>query len=102
MRKTITAITLLISSTTFAQEVINLTKELKCSNAEVVMNHFAENYGEKPVWVGKTTFNTHITLMVNKEKRSWTIIEYDSRLACVLGAGETSSSPDIGTSTKYE
>lgn len=101
MRKTITAIALLISSTTFAQEVINLTKELKCSDAEVVMNHFAENYGEKPVWVGKTTFNTHITLMVNKEKRSWTIIEYDSRIACVLGAGETSSSPDIGTPTRF-
>ena len=102
MRKTITAIALLISTTTFAQEVINLSKEMKCSNAEFVMNHFAENYGEKPVWAGKTTFNTHVTLMVNKEKRSWTLIEYDSRIACVLGAGDSSSSPDIGTPTKYE
>ena len=102
MRKTIITLALLFSTTAFAQEVINLTKEMKCSNAEFVMNHFSENYGEKPVWVGKTTFNTHITLMVNKEKRSWTIIEYDSRLACVLGAGESSSGADLGTSTKYE
>lgn len=95
MRKTIAAIALLISSTTFAQEVINLTKVLKCSDAEVVMNHFAENYGEKPVWVGKTTNGTHVTLLVNKEKRSWTLIEYDSRLACILGAGDATSNPEI-------
>jgi hypothetical protein len=35
--------------------------------------------------------------LVNKETRSWTMIEYDTRLACVLGAGEdrSSSSPEI-------
>jgi hypothetical protein len=95
MRKTFITLALLISTTSFSQEVINLAKEIKCSNAEFVMNHFAENYGEKPVWVGKTSFNTYTTLMVNKEKRSWTLIEYDSRLACVLSAGEASSGSEI-------
>lgn len=95
MRKTIITLALLLSTTSFAQEVINLAKELKCSNAEFVMKHFTEDYKESPIWVGKTAFNTHMTLLVNKEKRSWTLIEYDSRLACVLGAGDTSSSPEI-------
>ena len=48
-----------------------------------------------PVWVGKTTNGTHVTLLVNKEKRSWTLIEYDSKLACILGAGDATSNPDI-------
>jgi hypothetical protein len=95
MRKTIAAITLLFTTTTFAQEVINLTKGLKCSDAEYVMRHFTEEYKEKPVWVGKTTNGTHVTLLVNKEKRSWTLIEYDSRLACILGAGDATSNPEI-------
>jgi len=86
----------LTSSIANAQEVIELTKGIKCSNAEFVMNHFVEDYKETPIWVGKTAFNTHITLLVNKEKRTWTMIEYDARLACVIGAGETSSSPEIG------
>jgi hypothetical protein len=85
----------LTSSIANAQEVIELTKGMKCSNAEFVMNHFVEEYKEKPIWVGKTAFNTHITLLVNKENRTWTMIEYDARLACVIGAGETSSSSEV-------
>lgn len=95
MRKTIITLVLLFSTTTFAQEIINLTKSIKCSNAESVMQYFTEQYKEMPVWVGKTTNGTHVTLLVNKEKRSWTLIEYDSRLACILGAGDATSNPEI-------
>ena len=87
----------LISSIAHAQEIIDLQKSLKCSDAQVVMNYFVDTHKETPVWVGKSVHNTHITLLVNKETRAWTMIEYDTRLACVLGAGEdrSSSSPEI-------
>ena len=87
----------LISSIAHAQEIIDLQKSLKCSDAQVVMNYFVDTHKETPVWVGKSVHNTHITLLVNKETRSWTMIEYDTRLACVLGAGEdkTGSSSEI-------
>ena len=87
----------LISSIAHAQEIVDLQKSLKCSDAQVVMNYFVDTHKETPVWVGKSVHNTHITLLVNKETRSWTMIEYDSRLACVLGAGEdrSGSSPEI-------
>ena len=87
----------LISSIAHAQEIIDLQKPLKCSDAQVVMNYFVDTHKETPVWVGKSVHNTHITLLMNRETRSWTVIEYDTRLACVLGAGEdkTGSSPEI-------
>ena len=87
----------LISSIAHAQEIIDLQKSLKCSDAQVVMNYFVDTHKETPVWVGKSVHNTHITLLVNKETRSWTMIEYDTRIACVLGAGEdkTGSSSEI-------
>tara|TARA_R110000868_G_scaffold364719_1_gene627596 strand:- start:140 stop:436 length:297 start_codon:yes stop_codon:yes gene_type:complete len=87
----------LISSIAHAQEIIDLTKTIKCSDAQSVMNYFVETHKETPVWVGKSVHNTHITLLMNRETRSWTIIEYDTRLACVLGAGEdkSGSSPEI-------
>ena len=87
----------LISSIAHAQEIIDLQKPLKCSDAQIVMNYFVDTHKETPVWVGKSVHNTHITLLVNKETRSWTMIEYDTRLACVLGAGEdrSSSNPEI-------
>jgi hypothetical protein len=88
----------LTSSIAHAQEIIDLQKPLKCSDAQVVMNYFVDTHKETPVWVGKSVHNTHITLLMNQETRSWTVIEYDTRLACVLGAGEDktgSSKPEI-------
>ena len=87
----------LAGSIAHAQEVIDLNKSMKCSDAQSVMNYFVDNHKETPVWVGKSVHNTHITLLMNKETRSWTMIEYDARLACVLGAGEekSGSSPQI-------
>lgn len=85
----------LISTIANAQEIIDLNKPMKCSKAEQVMSYFTDNYKEAPLWVGKTVNGTHITLLVNRETRTWTMIEYDAVLACVLGAGETSSKPEI-------
>ena len=87
----------LIGSIAHAQEIIDLTKTMKCSDAQSVMNYFVDTHKETPVWVGKSVHNTHITLLMNRETRSWTMIEYDTRLACVLGAGEdkTGSSSEI-------
>ena len=87
----------LISSIAHAQQIIDLTKPMKCSDAQIVMDYFVDTHKETPVWVGKSVHNTHITLLVNKQTRSWTMIEYDTRIACVLGAGEdkTDSSSEI-------
>ena len=83
------------SSIANAQEIVDLTKPIKCSEAQNVMNYFSNTHKETPVWVGKTVHGTHITLLANKETRSWTMVEYDSKLACVLGAGEEKSSSSL-------
>ena len=84
-----------------AQNIIDLNKPMKCSEVENVMNYFSGTHNEKPVWVGKTVHNTHITLLMNKETRSWTMVEYDSRLGCVLGAGDEKSGSDPSFGVKY-
>jgi hypothetical protein len=85
----------LLSPIANAQEVIDLTKSMKCSDAQNVINYFADKHKELPVWVGKTVYNTHIALLANKETRSWTMVEYDSKLACVLGAGDEKTSSNL-------
>jgi hypothetical protein len=73
----------------FAQQQMEVTKTLKCSNAEYVFKLFKDDFGETPVWVGKDKgTDTYIALLKNKEKGTWTLVQYDSVLACVLGAGE--------------
>lgn len=76
-------------------QIYDMTKPLKCSTVDNVFNYFKDNFQEKPIWVGKTTTGTYITLMSNKESKTWTLVEYDVKFACVLGAGETSSDPNI-------
>ena len=98
MRNTTMAVLFcLISSIAHAQQIIDLNKAMKCSDAQVVMNYFVDTHKEIPVWVGKSVHNTNITLLMNRETGSWTVIEYDTRLACVLGAGEdrSGSKPEI-------
>lgn len=84
-----------LTSLVYAQEVIELTKQIKCSDVQTVMNYFQNTHKEVPAWVGKTVHGTHITLLTNKETRSWTMVEYDTRVACVLGAGEEKTSSGI-------
>lgn len=85
----------LTSSIANAQDIIDVNKQMKCSDAQVMMDYFTSVYKETPVWVGKTVHGTHIALLANKEKRSWTMIEYDTKLACILGAGEEKSSSNL-------
>jgi hypothetical protein len=96
MRKLVMAFLFcLTSSIANAQQIVDLVKQLKCSDAQSVMSYFSVNFQEAPLWVGKTNTGTHITLLVNKETRTWTMIEYDASMACVLGAGDISSKPEI-------
>lgn len=71
-------------------EIFELTRTMRCSPIEKLMGHLADQYGEKLVWVGKETITgTYISIFKNDLTGSWTIIQYDSRTGCVLGAGET-------------
>ena len=86
----------LTSSIANAQEVIELNKPVKCGDAQWVMNHFTSEYSEKPVWVGKdANSNSYVTLLVNRETRSWTLLQYDGKMACVLSVGGSATSSDV-------
>jgi hypothetical protein len=83
---------LMFAAPAFAQEQIEMVKTLKCAQENYVFDLFKEQYGETPVWVGKDkATNSYITILKNKEKGNWTIVQYDSAIACVLGAGEQGS-----------
>jgi hypothetical protein len=86
----------LTSSIANAQEIIELRKPVQCGDAQWVMNHFTSEYGEKPIWVGKdANSNSYVTLLINRETKSWTLLQYDGKLACVLSIGRSSSGSDI-------
>jgi hypothetical protein len=60
-----------------------------CGDAEAMYRALiSKDFKEQPIWVGKNTENNILyTLFVNKNTKSWTIIETRKDLGCVLGSG---------------
>jgi hypothetical protein len=70
-----------------------LNKPVICESTEKVFRTMLEEFGETPQWRGVTAQQgTSTVLTVNLRTGSWTLIEYTSVMACVIGVGELSSS----------
>ena len=76
-----------------AAETRRLNKPVVCDNTEKVFRTMVEEFGETPQWRGSTSQQgTSTVLTVNPKTGAWTLIEYTSVMACVIGMGENSSS----------
>jgi hypothetical protein len=74
-------------------ETRRLNKPVVCDNTEKVFRTMVEEFGETPQWRGSTSQQgTSTVLTVNPRTGAWTLIEYTSVMACVIGVGELSSS----------
>jgi hypothetical protein len=74
-------------------ETRRLNKPVVCDNTEKVFRTMLEEFGETPQWRGATPEQgTSTVLTVNPKTGAWTLIEYTSVMACVIGVGENSSS----------
>jgi hypothetical protein len=84
----------LILSTSLAHaEPRRLNKPVVCESTEKVFRTMVEEFGETPQWRGSTSEQgTSTVLTVNLKTGAWTLIEYTSVMACVIGVGENSSS----------
>ena len=96
MKTTIIALMLCITIPSYVhadhdtpQGAFELSKTMKCSTIENLIDYLATNYNERVSWVGKDiATSTHIAIYRNEKSGSWTMIQYDSKVGCVLGAGE--------------
>jgi len=74
-------------------ETRRLNKPVICESTEKVFRTMVEEFGETPQWRGVTSQQgTSTVLTVNTKTGAWTLIEYTSVMACVIGVGELSSS----------
>lgn len=93
MRKLLTALVLLVVGAVAQAEPRILNKQVMCDDRDTVFKSIVEDFGETPQWTGQSSqYKTNIVLTVNLKTRSWTLIEYDSTMACVLAVGENSDS----------
>ena len=62
-------------------------KPIVCEETSAVLTTlFSGDYQEFPIWIGIGE-NSRYSLFANEKTKSWTLIQYDEKIACVLGVG---------------
>jgi hypothetical protein len=91
--RTFLILAILFTVTLAHAEPRRLNKPVVCDTTEKVFRTMMEEFGETPQWRGSTAEQgTSTVLTVNTKTGAWTLIEYTSVMACVIGVGELSSS----------
>ena len=82
-------ILILLAPLLASAEPIQINKPVICDSALLVFQSLVEQAGEKPIWVGKGdgVDTSRTVVLANEKTKSWTIIQFDKNMACVLGSG---------------
>ena len=84
---------MLVLGLAMAQSV-TVKKPVECADTATLLRGLSgSDYKEKPIWWGIEPGATvsKYSLFVNDETKSWTLIQFDEKIACVLGTGEDST-----------
>jgi hypothetical protein len=73
---------------------VTVQKPIECADTATLLRGLSgSDYKEKPIWFGiEPGVNvSQYSLFVNEETKAWTLIQFDEKIACVLGTGENST-----------
>jgi len=73
---------------------ITVQKPVECVDTATLLQGLSgSDYKEKPMWLGVESSASlpKYSLFVNDETKTWTLIQFDEKIACVLGTGENST-----------
>jgi hypothetical protein len=91
MRKLALAFLFCLLSPIANAEKFESRKVIVCDNTESILRQLAQDFEEYPMWTGREEVDgTTAVLMVNSKTGSWTIIQYSSKVACVIAVGDSS------------
>lgn len=85
---------LALSSSALANPDIKFTdvkKPVKCADTKQLFTGLKTVFNETMTWNSSNAIlddRTSVALFKNKQNGSWTLVEYDEDIACVLASGE--------------
>ena len=83
---------IVLTGAVFAQSV-TMQKPVECADTATLLQGLsASDYKEKAIWLGiePGAALSKYSLFVNEQTKTWTLIQFDEKIACVLGTGENS------------
>ena len=77
----------LISAVAHAQ-LSEYERRVTCGKTQFVISALTRNAQEKPIWAGTDTQSgTQTMILQNTRTLTWTVVQYDQTMACVLQSG---------------
>jgi hypothetical protein len=66
-----------------------ITNTMPCGETKVVTKHLMEKFNEAPIILGVASdaANSVMSLWINPQTKSWTILATKSDISCVIGVG---------------
>lgn len=74
-----------VAAVVYAQVTIQV--EAVCDKLDTVLALIRDRYGETPVIMSQSK-DTTVAFMGNNKTGSWTIIQFNREMACIIGSGE--------------
>lgn len=87
----------LLPLTAVAQTTVE--KPLQCLPTEVLIKQLQTQYTEQVAWYG-TEPNSQLpvyTLFSNEKTQTWTLVQFNTQVACILGSGTGSTAVITGS-----
>ena len=80
-------LTMIFAVTSVLAEPRTINKPIVCEETRIVLSALlSSEYEELPIWIGNGE-NSRYSLFANEKTKSWTLIQYDEKIACILGVG---------------
>lgn len=89
MRKFLLGV-LLLPALAYAQPV-TVEKPVVCSDLKTIIETVSgSKWQEEPVWSGRDDTSRYV-LTVNQKTKTWTMIQFNDKIACIIGIGESAT-----------
>lgn len=95
MHKLAMAFLLGLTSFVVHAQVIQVEKPVVCSSLKTIVETISQDYQEQPSWRGSDSKSKYV-MFSNTKTGSWTLIQYDDKIACVIGSGENGKQIFLG------
>lgn len=92
MKNTAVAFLFCLNSTiAYAIQPFTVNKPVFCTDVKSMIEFLSgEDHREVPTWIGKDDSSKYL-LMANEKTKTWTIVQFNDQVACVLGTGTDGS-----------
>jgi hypothetical protein len=67
-------------------EAVRVDKTVVCTKLETMLTEISVKYKESAVWIGNKEKSQYV-LAMNPTTTTWSLIEYDDKIACLIDTG---------------